>query len=406
MGRDACPQHVPASPGARGKGWGRNWASGIGSAASFAEFLWVPQRRRTRLAFIVGLLLWARLAHAAGVETSLPLGAYQRVGRYVPAHVVARDAGAVSTEIAGTISATIAPAAKGPTDAVLPALVVKSDHPLDDETRLIGSTVPEMHIASLLFPEKKLLRVELDLANPLPGPPIAWNALDAVLLDATAAARITEKTLETLLASGTAVAVKAESRPVAAWDWKRLGAWWVARPPASSSTGSDELVQPERYADFMSAGVGWPAPVRWSLFFILLAFSLLVLALSILRWRMGWIAVTFLSVFTAFAVVMWRTAQRPMIQSFAITRVGPWQETVTHYAATADGPFRHSIGADDAFTMPVYWSKRQVQDVKLTLQCDADGTPRAFVGDLKRDQSIAFLTRSRAAGAAPAALPR
>jgi hypothetical protein len=351
---------------------------------------------------ITVLMFLAVLATGAArgaVEMSDPLGNHYRAGRYIPVHVVARDEISAQTEIPGTVPATVGRPASGLLDAILPVLVVKPVEALGEDERLIGSTVPDTQVASQLFPEKKLFHVGLDLANPLPGPALAWNTLDAVLLDAASAARVTEKQLETLLASGTTVAVKSELRPGAAWNWKRLGEWWVVRPPQD---GSIELIQPERYADFSSASVGWPSPVRWSLFLTLLAFSLLAVAVSLLRWRKSWMAVIFLSVFTVAAVMLWRKAQRPMIQTTTMFSVGPWQETLTHYASMADGEFRHPIDADDALTLPVFWSRRQLEDVKLVLECNPDGTPIAFVGKLNRDQSIVFISRSLAIKPTPA----
>lgn len=347
------------------------------------------------------MLLAALAAGAArgAVETSPLLEDYFRPGRYVPVHVVARDEIIAQTDIPGTVATTITRPSRGSLDAIVPALAIEPTYALGDDERLVGSTLPGEQVAAQLFPEKKLIHVGLDLANPLPGPAMAWNTFDAVLLDAASAARVTEKQLETLLASGCIVAVKSDSRPIAAWDWKRLGEWWVMRPQAMGST---ELIQPDRYADFASASMGWPSAVRWSLFLILLAFALLGIAVSLVRWRKAWIAVVFMSIFTAAAVMLWRKAQRPMMQTVVISRVGPWQETLTHYAAMVDGEFRHPIGADEVLTVPIFWSRRQLQDVKLVLECNPDGTPIAFDGKLNRGQSIVFLTRSLAIRPAPA----
>src|SRR5205807_2470341 len=73
------------------------------------------------------------------------------------------------------------------------------------------------------------ISIPLDSADPLPGPAVAWTALDGVVLDAAAMARIDHDRRSTLLAGGVVLAVAADAMPDTVWPWRREGSLWVLR---------------------------------------------------------------------------------------------------------------------------------------------------------------------------------
>jgi len=65
--------------------------------------------------------------------------------------------------------------------------------------------------------------VHLDAADPLAGPTVAWQTLDAVVLDRAPTGDATQ----ILLAGGTDIVVRADNVPDTVWPWRRDGAWWI-----------------------------------------------------------------------------------------------------------------------------------------------------------------------------------
>ncbi len=350
----------------------------------------------------------------AQVEVSFPLGEHYRVGRYLPVRLngqvngVVRVAasGAVPTEMPGgnAVVPLLAIAPLGEVTSTANARIGTAKQvllPLRDDQRLIGITTNPNEadaLAADLFPGKQIIRVSLDLADPLPGAVMAWGALDAVLLDASAAARVTESQLAMLLAAGTAVAIQSDTRPGSGWPWQRRGAWWVLPPDDAAVV---RLVQPDRYGPTDDA---LEAPVRFRQVIVtsLACFAIAVLAASLSRDRRVWVVVVLLSVGTAGAIAWWNGKQPTSAELLTEKRLGPWLGHYTQHVARADGQIRHPIRDADAAAWPILFSPRQGQDVELTLECRADGMPAAFVARLRRGQSLVFLNRSLAPPATPA----
>jgi hypothetical protein len=207
---------------------------------------------------------------------------------------------------------------------------------------------------------------------------------------------VTQAQLATLLSFGTTVAVRGE-RPAGADLWKRHGDWWVMRP---SRAGFGGVIQPDQYAKFSGGVPGTAGNARRAIFLILLAFSIAVLAASLWRPRRAWLVMVLISGAAVAAVMFWHAGQSRIVQTVS----GEW----THYAAAADGELRHPINDRDAAVWPILWSRRQMLDVDLKLQCAPDGTPLAFAARLKRGQSLLFqdVTPAPTPATAPAVPPR
>jgi hypothetical protein len=126
-----------------------------------------------------------------------------------------------------------------------------------DDERLVGST--SANLPADLFPDTRLIPIRLDSADPLPGPAVAWETLDAVLLDSPLFQRLGDETRSTLLSGGVVLAARGD-RPDPRWPWRRQGSLWIL---AAKPVGPhDELVDDSVYAPTYAWMPGWPPRVR------------------------------------------------------------------------------------------------------------------------------------------------
>ena len=89
-------------------------------------------------------------------------------------------------------------------------------HALAADDRLVGCATRDEALVNDLFPGRHVITIDLDPTNPLPGPSIAWDALDAVVVDS-----IDPKRIGPLLATGMVIAVRTEAMPDQTWPWRR-----------------------------------------------------------------------------------------------------------------------------------------------------------------------------------------
>ncbi|HZK82547.1 MAG TPA: hypothetical protein VFC46_15800, partial [Humisphaera sp.] len=186
---------------------------------------------------------------AADATLTLPLQGYYRPGHYMPVRVSARcDSPGAVFSLRATNALTTQIKADGDTiDATVPWLSIRTIrdvnwslgpadhpielplHPLEDDERLIGYAGADADALAPSFPGKKLIRVELNVADPLPGDVTAWESLDGIVLDSSAAGRLYESTVSALLSAGTTIAIRQSQKPGGGWPWKRQGAYWIMR---------------------------------------------------------------------------------------------------------------------------------------------------------------------------------
>src|SRR3954465_1402556 len=148
----------------------------------------------------------------AAVEMSMPLGGYWRPGRYMPLRVTARDAG-ISVEIGGEgVIAVRVSLRDGRFDGIVPVLALSDPRihnqptrQLRPEQRLVGFTTIDIPFAQDLFPGTTIVPIQLAAGDPLPGAAVAWETLDAVVLDNTIS-NVTEEKLRELGTCGVIVA--------------------------------------------------------------------------------------------------------------------------------------------------------------------------------------------------------
>jgi hypothetical protein len=363
--------------------------------------------RLTTIALAVAVITISADARAQNkVTVTLPLGGHYRAGRYLPVRINSvgdRESitiiapGAVTTEVtvSGPASDVVVPFL--PLVRIGPVQVQESGRTdpipltlslLPDESSLVGiasSDESAEALAGKLFPGRKVVAVSLDSVNPLPGPVLAWGALDAVLLDVSSAARVTDEDLQVLLAAGTIVAVRSDAKPLGDWRWQKQGGWWVVEPRTLIRAGA---IQPEAY-ESLGLPTGRTAGFRRTIVSILLAFSAAAVGASLLRSRRAWLAVVAVAGVATTSLVVWNYAQPVAAKGIATS--GP--DVVTTYWANTPGEIHHAIPAT-GLSVPLLTSAEHARVIDLRLQCASDGRPVEFIAKLNRGQAIRFFQRT------------
>jgi hypothetical protein len=369
------------------------------------------------LSLLYALTVFPNLCAAAPVEVSFPLEGHYREGRYMPMRVVVGDAGAGAGTV--TLAAdgalpTELPVTAGRTDVVIPWLAVRELNeprwsnsagpsgaiatplkPLSEDERLVAFATdepPRAGAVARLFPGKAIVPVRLDASGPLLRPAAAYEALDGLVLDPGAAARVDESQVAVLLAAGTTIAVRSDARPGGAWPWRREGAYWVLRREV---LGPRSIVEPDAYQPTYGWPRGWSGAVRARV--VLLAALFVILAVGLMLWRPKYVlaALVALSLVTSAGVVAWGARQSPVLAAGG--RIAVWDGAIAQqddwvYRATLR-PSEVTIDAR-GLAHPVLDRPRQAEESRLRLFCTPDGQPARFAADLDADHALAVLTRS------------
>jgi hypothetical protein len=332
---------------------------------------------------VLQVLFLTLLSIAAQAQTvSLPLDGYYRPGAYMPVAVN----GATPVSIGATPGvASVAPRSAG----VAPVYVYSATaerlqcgeqsltiHALADDEKLVGLATHDEALVKALFPSNHIAPVELNPTNPLPGPAIAWDSLDAVVVDA-----IDAKLIPELLAAGTTIAVRSDSKPDETWPWKRLLDAWVIDP--------DDAYRPT---------YGWTpmrsTAVRQMVITIAILASCAMLALAMWRSRLNLpVLGAFVLVFCT-GLVLWR-ARQPDVMSMTmeqrfggdVVQVDRWTYQTSPVATKAEMKF-------EPITWPVFASAGHMESLHPILECDATGQPIRFRYELPANARMAFVTRT------------
>lgn len=373
------------------------------------------------------LLTLTNLARGSSVppSISLPLNGYFRPGKYFPvridagesapeAKIVLEAEGAVPSEcISSSQSHVIVPLL--PVFATAGELRWRSDgkpaaalplplHPLADDQRLIGFAGADADALKEVFAGRTLLGVALDFAKPFAGPIVAWETLDGVVLDANAAARVTQAQLRGLIDAGTAVAIRSSQRPAGAWPWVRAGDYWILRVQLS---GPNSSYLPSAYAPTAAWARGAPQTLRKQVLLIGIMIGLLALGATLWPSKASLPLVIIICAATVAGTLMWRSRLPASIEiggDIFITSSDHAQcDAWTYRSALRPGP--QSV-AFSGLTKPVLGYRMQVSQTGLRLICAGDGEPRRFEFQMRPEWSIAFIRRSAAPGELSAAVKR
>ncbi len=265
---------------------------------------------RVLLLSFLAVIVAAPVARAADVR--LPLDGYCRPGRFFPADVRGTNGSTVTLTADGCLPSDVSADGVAPVLAVDPAGDLRWPGggrrlrvPRSDE-RLVGAVTPAA-VPPDLFPGNRVVFLPLDPADPLPGPPAAWETLDAVVLDAPTMRRLTDPQRSALLAGGVAL-VATGAPPDDRWPWHRRGGWrggwWTLACAVRGPT--DAVVAPDAFSPTYTWVPGWPAPVRRAAFAVASLVALATVAVCLVRrpWAV-WAAVG-LCVAAAAGITLWR----------------------------------------------------------------------------------------------------
>lgn len=364
----------------------------------------------TRFALSLVLVFYSMTAARADVRVSLPLEGHYRPGKYMPVHVAIGGAdGPITLRAAGAVPTQMqAPAGQ---DAILPWLPVTGsirdvhcesggsggasiDLPiraLAGNEKLVGVAGEDADAARPLFPGKTIVPIALNLSQPLPGPPCAWETLDALVLSEAAFARLSEDQWQTLAAAGTALIVHSSQAPNRSWPWRKVGNDWVL---SYLPAGPDSLTEDEVYMPTYGWERGWPPSFRRRAILLAVLFSIFVTALAL--WRSRWAVVALLGfcAMTAGGLAWWYSRVSPMLE--LVRGVMVLDDSVAQYDSWM---WRSPVHETDdtmpsvGLTHPYFASAQQIEQTGIRLIYRASDGRMQFAYHLDRGQSLAFLTR-------------
>jgi hypothetical protein len=345
---------------------------------------------------VVHPLLIALLAaplHLSAAVT-LPFGAYFRPGR-----CIAVDTGGASMDLSGEGIIPTHAANAG----VVPVLVLgESDttlrssqrdaiplRPIPANTRVVGAVDDATAgAATTLFESTPTMIVRLNPANPLPGPPIAWGALDGIVVSRA----VSHDELIAWQAMGLTVATTTTPADDSV-GWTKQGALWVSHPLNAGPVGSiggDAAYQPlQAYLPLQ------PSALRRRILLAGVLVSLMVLAASMGRSRRSLVALAVIILAGATALETWRRAQPPfhtiggqVIVADRTAQFDTWQYRI----ARAEAPLKWAA-ANDAW--PIVVDARHAKRIELSLDCDHQKL--TWRANLRQGASLAMLRRQLAA---------
>jgi hypothetical protein len=387
--------------------------------------------RRLVIVFLSAFIL-PLSSFASELSVSLPLGPWYRPGKYIPVHITASLTAPGSHRIglaaANVMSSTdisrgagriSIPLTDAHLDAVVPWFVTDSransprvfveqpfepvDGPelkaLGESERLVGWTTPDLPFArQLLHNPPRVIPITLDPARPINGNPAAWELLDAVILDADSAARLTEPQIAGLLAGGVTIAVKSASPPFPNWPWKQQGRYSVLKynPAGPQGTGSSVTGFHENaflpIADWQP-GRTWE--FRRKVLIVAALCCILMLALALWRPRRTWLVTLMLTgIMTVVLGKWWATTAtvRQASGEIIVLNDSGLTQTDTWTYQTSSAP-RPSTVQWRNITRPIFASRSGEVDISTTLVCTPAGEPKEFEIQIPAHRKVAFVSR-------------
>lgn len=357
------------------------------------------------------LLLLAASASAQEATVSLPLQGRYRRGRCMPVRIDARGGQPGQPLTLAGDGALTAQINSGPSfSGVIPWLAIRTvsspvwnfgagPHaldlplkPLEEDERLIGYVGVDPDVLGPSFPGQSLVRVPLDLADPLPGDVSAWEALDGLALDAAAASRLDEAKVRALLAGGTKIAIKSRRKPGGPWRWRPRGECWIAELELAGPTTA---YLPEAYVATQSWPRGWPWEIRKQSLAVAAIFSLLLLAGLMAPRSYRFCAALLISVAAAALIALWIKRQSPLIHlSGRVVVEGNARRQCDRWSYFATLQPTELQIACDGQTRIVFGDRRQAISMNARQVLSPEGRAMKYRLSLVPRQQIAFQSRS------------
>jgi len=420
----------------------------IRGSAHIARY--TPTGNALSVPHFIGVLLFCLictlhpLSALAQITVTFPLEGHYRPGRYMPVHVLGSATGKEFTlQSDGSLPLSIS-TASGSVDVTAPWLTTSSSlqnavwiengehplatgfEPLTDNQRLVALAGIEAAEARAIFSDAEIVPVHLDVTDPLPGSPAAWEALDGLMLDENAAARVTNHQLRTLLAAGTTVAIRSDRRPGGTWPWKRAGAYWVV---AHLRAGPESLIEPAAYGPTYGwvRGLPWPTRRRALLGGLIVCVLLIGAAFPPLRRirgissgpfslspgtageaqisaraassdvsltasRNGVLAVGSVAIATSLLWIAWQGRQPPLstLAAQVVSQVGSLTQHDRWTWISSPVALETTFAAGE-LTHPIFFTHSQLAATQMRVVCDGNDEPISFRFHLEPRLAIAFV---------------
>jgi hypothetical protein len=347
-----------------------------------------------RLCLLIALTLGSIATSVCAQTIALPLDGYFRPGAYMP---VKKGSGVFSSEktpdpfLADSVT-TDAKAGEVAPVFVLNALTDQLQcgdaklplHALAEDDRLVGRATHDDAVISQIFPQSHVINIELNPSNPLPGAAIAWDSLDAAVLESIEPNRIAP-----LLATGMAIIIRSDARPDTTWPWQRVGDAWVLRPVSTIQPSmSGESAYEPTYAWHPSHS---PATRQMIVIIAVLA-SCAMLGTALWRSRWNIVALGIVAALVCGGVCWWRLTHGTIL---TMTREDRIISSITQTARwtyqTSPARTQAEMKCDSA-TWPVFASQAHAESMHCVMECDATGQPVRFRYELPANTRMAFVS--------------
>jgi hypothetical protein len=352
------------------------------------------------LVILCTLLLPAAATAAIAAGWSLPLNGYYRIGRYMP---VRFEAGAKEFRIsADGMVETVVP---DPAGGIAPCYLSRSAspdvplfsalHELRPSDRLVGIATNAGNAAREIFAGDTVLTVPLDAAHPLPGPPAAWQTLDAVVLDASAASDLGDERINVLLSGGTTLAVPSDSArpPAPHWPWKLEHGLWLLPAPSPLIVPADD----ENFAPVSGWQAGRSARDRRQVMWMGVLWAVLVLLVPVVCHRHpvhAALTVAMIAVLACLGISIWDLAQSPTSQAIGFVYcIGEPSVKDTWIFKRATRACGDSTEFGDN-SIPILAMHGGPDEMRIL--CNRTGHPMEFQYKLWADRAAGFVSRNLA----------
>jgi hypothetical protein len=369
-------------------------------------------RVRCLIIFLLGVhCVGSRCAAEPPVRVTFPLDGYYRPGKYMPVRIGTTNATAapVVLRAEGAVSVSVGPGASA-IDAVVPWLacdvvcfprwqlagvgegaVDAALVPVEPSQVLVGVVGADAAASTAgvaeLFPGRPVVAVTLAATPPMPGHPVAWEALDAAVFDEPDHVFLAE-----LLGQGVSVMVRSQAKPGGRWPWQGGPGRWFVPFDAAGPRGA---LHPEVYAPVAPWRPGWPAPARRRAVLLAMVFCLVALATTL--WRRTWAAalgVVVVAVASAAGFGWWGSRQpavRELITGVEVCGPGGTQNDHWSYYRPLR-PCQIAITWQWR-TKPVFASAGHLRETDIHLDVGAAGRPSGFTWQSRAGVTLAFLGR-------------
>jgi hypothetical protein len=357
----------------------------------------------TILVALLSISVVAQSSCFAQAAPALPLEGWYRTGRYMPVRL---NRGQSKITASGAVSTDRDAIETTPT--IVPVLIFTSNvsdlridgsppngaaslRPLSSRQQLVAVAGSGDRLAAKLFPGESIVTVHVDPLDPLPGPELAWQTLDALILDAPWPGSFDPHKIPNLLAGGTEIAVRSLDRPDNTLPWEAIDGGWVLRPFIAGPIGCDGNL--EAYSPVSGWHPDLPESTRLQTVVVAVLFSIAILACLLLpaTWRLT--AMGIATAAAALAVDGWRTHSPALftgtgsviIHSAPVLQSDHWEFIAARNAATGTCDFTTE-------TWPIFADPSQALASNISLQWK--GTAGQLKFDLPPDGKLAFVSRT------------